>query len=298
MNAGPGRPARGLGRGLAALLPGGPEAAHEVDIDLIAPNPEQPRKQLDAQSLQELAESIRQHGILQPLIVSRHLATGGGASYALIAGQRRLQAARLAGLTRVPVVVREIQDVQRLELALVENLQRADLSPLDEAAAFRRLIDEFGLTQEEVARRVGRGRVAVANSLRLLGLSPLIRSSLASGEISAGHARALLGAGLETDRAHLLGQIVQQGLSVRQTEVLVRGLRIAGVPPRERSIRAPDPERVALEERLRSALATQVEIRPSRRGGRILIRYYNEDDLQEILDVLLRGREANAGAAK
>lgn len=294
MNAGTGRPARGLGRGLAALLPSGPEAAHDVDIDLIAPNPSQPRRQIDAQQIEELAASIGRHGVLQPLIVSRHDSEAGATSYVLIAGQRRLQAARQAGLTRVPVVVRDIEDVQRLELALVENIQRADLNPLDEAEALRRLIDEFGLTQEEVGQRVGRGRVAVANSLRLLGLSPPIRSSLSSGEITAGHARALLGAESESDRTRLLGQIVAMGLSVRQTEELVRGLRAAAEPAAKPRRQNADPERAELESRLSSALSTQVQLLPSRRGGRISIRYYDQDDLQEILDVLLRGRTAPA----
>jgi ParB family chromosome partitioning protein len=290
VNSGAGRPQRGLGRGLGALLPAGPETAHEVDIDLIAPSPAQPRRYLDPESLEDLANSISRHGILQPLIVSRSAGEGAGGSYVLIAGQRRLQAARRVGLKRVPVVIREIQDVQRLELALVENIQRADLSPLDEAEALRRLIDDFGLTQEEVARRVGRGRVAVANSLRLLGLSSRIRTSLANGEISAGHARALLGAEAEPARERLLDEITRRGLSVRQTEELARSSR-APTTPKPRARKA-EPERAALEDRLRSALATQVQVLPSRRGGRIVIRYYDEDDMREIIELLLQGRAA------
>jgi ParB family chromosome partitioning protein len=290
MNAGSPRPSRGLGRGLDALLPGSVDSAREVDIDLIAPSPEQPRKGMEQQSLEDLTESIRQHGVLQPLIVSRDIVAGGGNSYTLIAGHRRLQAARQAGLMRVPVVVRDVADVQRLELALVENLQRADLSPLDEAEAYRRLIDDFGLTQEAVARRVGRSRVAVANSLRLLNLDPPVRSSLAAGEISAGHARALLGAEQEADRSRLLQAVLQRGLSVRQTEELVRTVGGNQRTKRQRPVRT-DPDRAMLEERLSSALSTQVEMRPLQRGGEIRIRYYDNDDLQSLLEFLLRGRE-------
>ncbi len=284
-------PARGgLGRGLAALLPTSSETVQQVDVDLIAPNPEQPRRQFEPQALEELTESVRQHGILQPLVVTRDVSASGAVSYRLIAGERRLQAARRAGQMRVPVVVRDAQEIERLELALVENLQRADLTPLEEAEAFRRLVDEFGLTQEEVGRRLGRGRVAVANALRLLGLSPAIKSSLASGEISAGHARALLGAEAETDRLRILDLVRTRGLSVRQTEGLVRSLRPEAERPKRRSHAALDEERAALVERLRTALATQVELRAARRGGSIVIRYYDDDDLQELIDLLLRGR--------
>jgi len=283
-----------LGRGLAALLPSSPSATQQVDVDLIAPNPQQPRRQFDPEALEELAESVRHHGILQPLIVTRDVSESGAPSYRLIAGERRLQAARRAGLARVPVVVRDAQEIERLELALVENLQRADLTPLEEAEAFRRLVDEFGLTQEEVGRRLGRGRVAVANALRLLGLSPTIKASLASGEISAGHARALLGAELEEDRLRILGLIQARGLSVRETEALVRALRAEPPRPKPRAASSADDERAALEERLQAALATQVELRPSRRGGSIVIRYYDDDDLQELLSLLMRGRDGSS----
>lgn len=287
----------GLGRGLAALLPVAAESVQQVDIDLIAPNPAQPRKQFEPQAIEELAASIALYGILQPLIVSRDVADNGATGYHLIAGERRLRAARLAGLSRVPVIARDVVEIERLELALVENLQRADLSPLEEAEAFRRLVDEFGLTQEEVGRRVGRGRVAVANALRLLGLSPPIKASLAAGEISAGHARALLGAEAESDRLRLLDLVRGQTLNVRQTEEQVRLLRASTEQPqRSRPETAVDSERLALEEQLRSALATQVDVRPARHGGSIVIRYYDEDDLQEILELLLRGRRRSRPA--
>src|SRR5690606_22959384 len=188
----------GLGRGLDALIPGGHSSSsrtasvEQVDIDLIAPNPHQPRTVFDPEALAELAESIREHGVIQPLIVSRP-DTPGAAPYQLIAGERRLLASRQAGLTKVPVVIKEASPQALLELALVENLQRQDLGPLEEAVAFKRLADEFALTQEQIADRVGRSRPAVANSLRLLTLSEEIRASLARNEITAGHARALLG---------------------------------------------------------------------------------------------------------
>jgi ParB family transcriptional regulator, chromosome partitioning protein len=279
-----------LGRGLGALLPTTGESIQQIDIDLIAPNPDQPRKHFESAALDDLAESISRHGILQPLIVTRQ-AVAGAVSYSLIAGERRLQAARRAGLARVPAIVREAQANQRLELALVENIQRADLDPLEEAEAFRRLTDEFGLTQEEAGRRVGRGRVAVANALRLLGLPAEIRESLARGEISAGHARALLGAEGPEEQVRLLEQVRGRGLNVRQTEELVRSSRDrAPESPKAAARNQPDGERAALEEHLREALSTQVELQPGRRGGRIVIRYYDDEDLQEILEVLLRGR--------
>jgi ParB family chromosome partitioning protein len=270
-------PARGgLGRGLAALLPTSSETVQQVDVDLISPNPDQPRRQFEPQALEELTESVRQHGILQPLIVTRDVSASGAVSFRLIAGERRLQAARRAGLARVPVVVRDAREIERLELALVENLQRADLTPLEEAEAFRRLVDEFGLTQEEVGRRLGRGRVAVA---------------------SAGHARALLGTEAEEDRLRILDLIRTRGLSVRQTEELVRSLRPPAERPKRRAQPEPDEERTALVERLRTALATQVELRPARRGGSIVIRYYDDDDLQELVDLLLRGRTSGPNEA-
>jgi ParB family transcriptional regulator, chromosome partitioning protein len=280
----------GLGRGLGALLPTSGESIQQLDVDLIAPNPDQPRKHFAADALEELAESIAQHGVLQPLIVTRDVSASGAVSYRLIAGERRLQAARRAGLARVPAVVREAQANQRLELALVENLQRADLAPLEEAEAFRRLTDEFGLTQEEVGRRVGRGRVAVANALRLMGLPAEIKASLSAGEISAGHARALLGAEDQSEQLRLLQTIRARSLSVRQTEELVRSLRSEAVAKTRQPGRSESAELEALQERLRQALATQVEVQPSRRGGRIVIRYYDDEDLNELLDVLLRGR--------
>jgi ParB family chromosome partitioning protein len=287
----------GLGRGLAALIPTDSATIQQVDVDFISPNPDQPRKHFDPQELDELARSIAEHGVLQPLLVTRLFGGQGPATYALVAGERRWQAARLAGVAKVPVIVREVQDLQRLELALVENLQRADLSPLEEGEAYHRLIQEFGLTQEDVGRRVGRGRVAVANAIRLLGLSSTLRASLAGGEITAGHARALLGADDERDRLRLLDLIRGRGLSVRQTEAMVRALQQPRTEAPSPRVNVEQTDRAALEEQLRVALATDVELRPGRRGGRIVIRYYGDDDLEEILSLLLRGRASRKGSA-
>lgn len=274
----------GLGRGLGALIPSRAGATDAVDINLIESNPFQPRQDVDAAELAELAESIRQHGVLQPLLVTRIEKDDGATAYQVIAGERRLQAARLAGLTEVPVVLKETTAREVLELALVENLQRADLNPLEEAQAYRRLIDEFGLSQAEVGSRVGKSRSAVANALRLLGLSDEIQASLAKGEISEGHARALLGL---PEEARLEGwqRVVQQALSVRQTERMVRGWsRARRRRPRERQ---RDADMAALEERLREAFSTRVSLVRGRRGGRITIHFYSDEELDSIVARLL-----------
>ncbi len=281
----------GLGRGLGALIPGG-GGVDEVDIDLITPNPEQPRQRFDEAALDELAASIREHGLLQPLVVTRLVAENGAVSYRLIAGERRLLAARRAGLTRVPVVVRETTPRGLLELALVENLQRADLGPLEEAQAYRRLAEEFGLSQEAIAARVGKSRVAVANALRLLSLPEPIKEGLSSGLISEGHARALLGLPDAAARLQAYAEVTGRALSVRQTEELVRRLRTAPpATPAPRASSRPDPDLAAIEERLRRALGTQVRLERSRKGGRIVIQFYGDEDLTALLARLL-GEEA------
>jgi ParB family transcriptional regulator, chromosome partitioning protein len=280
----------GLGRGLDSLIPQGtpPEAVQQVDLDLIAPNPEQPRGRFDPETLEELASSIREHGVIQPLLVTRV-----GGSYQLIAGERRLEAARQAGLTRVPVIVREAAGQGLLELALVENLQRADLSALEAAAAFKRLGDEFGLTQEQIATRVGRSRAAVANTIRLLSLEGEIRESLARGDITEGHARALLG--LEDEAARRAGwrRVLEGDLTVRQTEELVRELRARMDGPEASDVPEPttaprDPEVEDLERRLMALLSTRVRVSRRRRGARIVIDCYNDEQLLSVVETLLR----------
>jgi ParB family chromosome partitioning protein len=278
----PGTPRRGLGRGLGALIPDLSPAVQEVDIDLIVPNPHQPRSVFDQEALAELAQSIREHGVIQPLVVSR---TAEGRVYQLIAGERRLLAARQAGLARVPVVVKEASPRELLELALVENLQRADLGPLEEAVAFKRLTDEFGLTQEAIAGRVGRSRSAVANTLRLLTLPQEIQASLARGEITAGHARAILGVDDATEQRRLWQRIVQAALTVREAESLARrGPRPAPKRPPSRQAAA---DLDAIEEKLRSALGTKVELTRTGRGGRLTIHFYSDEEFDSLVERLL-----------
>jgi ParB family chromosome partitioning protein len=282
----------GLGRGLDAIIPnlpasGGTAAGvEEVDVDLIAPNPHQPRSVFDAAALTELAESIREHGVIQPLIVSRPTEPGS-APYQLIAGERRLLASRQAGLKRVPVIVKEASPQALLELALVENLQRQDLGPLEEAFAFRRLGDEFGLTQEAVATRVGRSRSSVANSMRLLSLSDELQASLAQGEITPGHARALLSIEDTATRRMAWLRIVERGLTVREAEALAkslaRGVRPAAEPKRQ------SPDVAALEERFRRSLGTKVELQRGRKGGRVVIHFYSDEELDAIVERLGNG---------
>lgn len=270
----------GLGRGLDALLPApAPGAAAggvvELPIDLLVPNPEQPRQGLAEAELAELAASIREHGVLQPVIVAR-----AGAGYVLVAGERRWRAARQAGLTTIPALIKEVTPRQRLELALVENLQRQDLTPLEEAAAYQQLIAEHGLTQEQVATRVGKSRAAVANALRLLQLAPAVRAALLTGQITAGHARALLGCPDPAQQEALLAQVLAGDLSVRATEELVR----RGGQRRPRTAPAPAPELAAVEQALRQALGTKVQLLRSRRGGRIVIHYYSDEELQALYE--------------
>lgn len=268
----------GLGRGLGALIPTTAPAVESVDIDLIVPNPEQPRFGLDPDALNELAASIREHGLIQPLVVSR-VERDHGVIYQLIAGERRLQAARIAGLERVPVVVKEAAGRDLLELALVENLQRSDLNPLEEGQAFRRLVDEFGMTQEEVAARVGRSRTAVANAIRLLSLDEDVKASLARGEISEGHARALLGLADVAQRRRAWREVVDRGLTVRQTEELVRTWSHHEAAQRRTRGRQPLPEVAAVESRLAAALGTKVSVAKGRKGGRITIHFFSDEEL-------------------
>jgi ParB family transcriptional regulator, chromosome partitioning protein len=277
----------GLGRGLGALIPdaGAPAeaAVHEVDVDLIISNPQQPRSVFEPEALAELAQSIREHGVIQPLIVSRREGDSAGI-YQLIAGERRLLAARQAGLKFVPVVVKEASPQALLELALVENLQREDLGPLEEAAAFRRLAEDFGLTQDAIAARVSRSRSAVTNTLRLLTLPPEIQASLARGEITAGHGRAILGLEDPADQLRLWQRIVEGALTVRDAEGLARKAapRLKKAP----SSRRRSPDLAAIEERLRAGLGTRVEISRSARGGRVTIHFFSDEELETIIERL------------
>lgn len=278
----------GLGRGLDALIPGAEAApaegagGREVAVGDIRPNPRQPRREIPRGELEELSTSIREHGVLQPLVVTP---APDGRGYLLIAGERRLQAARLAGLKAVPVVVRLADERQGLELALVENLQREDLDPLEAAEGYRQLVDDFGLTHEDVARRVGKSRPSVSNTLRLLKLPATVRQSLASGKLSEGHARALLA--LPNAQAQLAAAqtILKRGLSVRQTEELVQ--RLMGQRRRVPATRRRSPEEADVEEQLRRALGTKVNLRRGRKGGTVVIHYYSEEELEALIDRLV-----------
>ena len=275
----------GLGRGLGALIPQtNPAGAAplEIPISRIRGNPYQPRQRVEQQALEGLAESIAQHGVLQPVIVTEVLD-----GYQLVAGGRRVRAAQMAGLDHVPAIVRQMAERDQLAVALVENLQRADLNAMEEAHAYRQLADEFGLSQDDIAARVGRARSTVANTLRLLDLEPAVQSALAEGAISEGHARALAGATPATQR-QLLDAIPARGLSVRQTEELVRRLREAPVAA-ARAARQPDVELGRVEEELRRTLGTKVSVSRSRKGGRIVIEYYSDEELSRLVEQLTGG---------
>ncbi|HEY8921207.1 MAG TPA: ParB/RepB/Spo0J family partition protein [Candidatus Limnocylindria bacterium] len=274
----------GLGRGLDALIPRAAPTSDvpEIPIDRIARNPHQPRNRFDDAEMADLAASIGLHGVLQPVVV-RATADGG---YELIAGERRLRAARLAGLTHIPAVVRESADGEQLELALVENLQRRDLNAIEEAAAYRELIDRFALSHEEVARRVGKSRVAISNALRLLDLTPEAREAIADGRISEGHGRALAALTVpELQRAALL-IVIERHLSVRQTEELVRRRRDSGPTQRGGQISG---DLADLEAQLRELLATRVGIVRTRRGGRLVIDFYSDEELDRLHGIIARG---------
>jgi ParB family chromosome partitioning protein len=283
---------RGLGKGLNALIPpsdsskptgaGVKFGAIEVSIDEILPNPHQPRQAMNEDELKELASSIAEHGLIQPLIV-----TQVGLSYQLIAGERRWRASQLAGLTTVPVIIKESSPQQMLELAIVENIQRADLNPLEEAQAFAQLMEEFGLTQEAVAERVGKSRTAVANTVRLLNLPDPVKENLAAGKISEGHARALLSLKTERNQLNVLATILGRGLNVRQTEALVRQI-LAG----DSAVRPKRPELTphdkAMLSRFESRLSTKVELlRTEDEAGKLTIHFYSEEELQAIFDAIL-----------
>ncbi len=271
----------GLGRGLEALIPVAEEGVAaaqgvvEAPIASIAPNPHQPRAPIRDQDLVELAASIEEHGVIQPLVV-----TTAPDGYQLIAGERRWRAARLAGLAVVPIVVKDVAPSEMLELALVENLQRSDLNALEEAMAYRQLTEEFGLTQEQMAKRVGKSRVAVSNTLRLLKASRAVQEALLADKISEGHARALLGLEQAEAQDAALKTVLKRGLNVRQTEELVR--RLLGQHREEQKPAPVAPETRALESRFREALGTKVSLTRRGQRGRIVIYFYSDEELDAI----------------
>jgi ParB family chromosome partitioning protein len=277
---------KALGRGLSALIPEpeapappGPAPAGEVALSALDPNPFQPRGALDPARLAELAASIRESGVVQPILVRRR-----GERFQIIAGERRFRAAEQAGLATVPVTVRDVDDEHLLELALVENIQREELNPIEEAQAYHRLQDEFRLTQDEIARRVGRDRATVANTLRLLRLPRELREMVAAGRLDSGHARALLALDRAEDQLALGREAARRGLSVREVERRVAQMRAprAGGRPRK------DPNTRAAEERLHAALGARVEIARRGRGGAIRVLFAGEAELNRLFELLLR----------
>ena len=275
-----------LGKGLGALIPekGAPEAegrkaAQVCGIEEVQPNPYQPRKVFSEEQLQELVDSIREKGILQPLIVRRR-----GNEFELIAGERRWRAAQKAGLKEVPILVKDVPDSEMLELSLIENIQREDLNPIEEAEAYKRLMEQFHLTQEEISKKVGKDRTTVTNTVRLLKLPAEIKQSLAEGKISMGHARAFLGLeGIDKQKL-LLKRLLAGGLSVRQTESLVKRFRTHNSPVSRKT----NPEWSGLMEELQRILGTKVRIVGKRKRGKIEIEFYSLDELDRILEFLRR----------
>ncbi|MDR7587081.1 MAG: ParB/RepB/Spo0J family partition protein [Armatimonadota bacterium] len=273
---------RALGRGLGALIPGAdlPDRPSEIPLSRLSPGAFQPRQEIDPQELAELAESVRRHGVLQPIVVRPV-----GDRFEVVAGERRWRAAEAAGLQTIPAVIREMDDRQAVEVALVENLQRQDLSPLERARAYRRLVEEFGLTQEQVAERVGKSQPAVANTLRLLQLPAPVQASLEAGRISEGHARAILGAGSAQRMLAVWEKVERRGLSVRETEALVRSSISREMRPRHPA--RSDPHLRAVEQDLSRRYGTDVRVVGGTRRGKLVFAYRSEDDLQRLLDLLL-----------
>jgi len=282
---------RGLGRGLESLIPPAPAAKtegdasrggyHMIPTDSIVPNRQQPRAVFDEAKLRELADSIREQGVLQPLTVSPQ----PNGRYELIAGERRLRASRMAGLETVPAVIRQVDDEAMLALSIIENIQREDLNPIEEACAYKELMEQYGLTQEEVAHRVGKSRVAVANSVRLLGLPQVIQEDVAGGRYSAGHARALLAVPNIHERLKLRERIISQTATVRDVEKMVQSYASGGMK-RNRRKPALSVQMNEIAESLKQALGTKVRIQPKGNGGTITIDYYSPQDLDRIYKAL------------
>lgn len=283
---------RGLGRGLGALLSSTSddistvvaehEALLEIPVAEIRVNPNQPRKLFDSEALQELAASIKASGVIQPVVVRR---VSGG--YELIAGERRWRAARQAGLERIPAVIREASDAESLELALVENLLREDLNPMEEAEAYQKLLAQFGWTQEELAQRIGRDRSSIANSLRLLRLPDLVQADLRGGRLTMGHAVALLSLTSEADQLRLREEILAHSWSVRATEQSARAVEAAaGTPRRPKAGRRRSAELVAVEDALQRALMTRVRITGTERAGTIQVAYANAEELERLAELM------------
>ncbi|MFS0558724.1 ParB/RepB/Spo0J family partition protein [Brevibacillus sp. 179-C9.3 HS] len=275
---------RGLGKGLNALITSNlieeGEQVKEVSINEIRPNPYQPRKEFEQSAIDELAQSIKEHGIIQPLIVRKSIK-----GYELVAGERRLRAAKVAGLKQVPVVVKAYTDQQLMEIALIENLQRENLNPLEEAEAYDKLISHHDYTQEQLAQKIGKSRPHVANMLRLLQLPEKIRKMVSAAELSMGHSRALLAVSDKKVQQQLANDVVEKGLSVRQLEEIVKQLNVSRETKKKKPAKN-EPVLIEMEERLRSRFGTSVKIKKGSKRGKIEIDFYSQEDLERIIDIL------------
>ena len=278
---------RGLGRGLDALIPTNThvgQGVSQIAITSIRLNPRQPRTTVDTEELAELAESIRKHGILQPIVIARTENTG---EYRLIAGQRRLQAAAIVEMHTIPAIIRDTTtESEMLELALIENIQRSNLNPLETARAYSSLVEDFGMSHEEISKQVGKSRTTISNSIRLLRLTESVQIALSNKQISEGHARAILGISNPEDQEHLLGKILSEKLNVRQTEAIVHGMSYSTETPNlvsERSI-----EEIDLENRLRNSVGTKIKLHRNRNGsGRLVIYFYSDEELETLTNRLI-----------
>jgi ParB family chromosome partitioning protein len=277
------RPA--LGKGIGALLDSASQEGNRkyflCPIEDLKPHVDQPRKTFDNEKLDELAASIREKGVIQPLVVRRE-----ADHYQIIAGERRWRASQKAGLREVPVVIQDVSEDWALEMALIENIQREDLNPIEEAQAYRNLMDGFDLTQDEVAKRVGKERPTVANSLRLLRLPEIVQKDVMTGQFSMGHARALLSLESDDEIVQLRDQVAGKGLSVRELEALIRKLKTAGMVVKKKTVKKKDPELEQLAAEMKRALGTNVKIIPSGKGGRIEISYYAAKDLDRLMEII------------
>lgn len=282
-----GRKKMALGRGLEALIPSINKADEDsgeyflCDIDLISPNRYQPRVQFSQEELKDLSRSIKEQGIIQPLLVRRD-----DNGYELVAGERRLRASKLAGLTQVPTVVREVSDEKLLEISIVENIQRENLNPMEEANAYNRLMDEFSLTQEQVSERIGKSRSAVANFLRLRTLPEQIKTSIRNGDLSMGHARALLGTKISAQQLSAWKIVLNKKLSVRQTEALIKRLLSESNKPSKPSPNAMEAYYINLSDDLARQYGTKVQIKKKGKKGKVEIEFYNDDDLDRLITLL------------
>lgn len=272
-----------LGKGLGALIPDidistSEDAVMNIDINEIEPNNEQPRKKFDEEKMQQLANSIKEHGIVQPVIVKRE-----GEFYKLIAGERRWRAARMAGIKSIPAIMREFTDREIMEISLIENIQREDLNPIEEGIAYKKLIDEFGMTQEEISEKIGKSRSAVANILRLINLDERVKNYVIDGILSEGHGRSIIGISSNDLQYEIAKKIIDENLNVRQTEKLVKA--VLNGKKKKRTTKT-ELFVTDVEERLKSVLGTKVNVSFGRKKGKIEIEYYSYDDLERIMDLL------------